>query len=264
MSYILEALKRADRERAQGHVPGLHSQQASYLEAPADDEPRVSPAQGWMLGGVALAGLGAATWLWLQDDPAPPPSAAPPLAARQPAAVRPANVPPVAVAAAPAVLPAAPPPALRLEPPRPLPKPKAPVVAAAQPDGAAAPMAKAPLAAAPGAAAPGAAAPVSNTARAAAPIAAAQPTAPSGATASPPNAAKAAVPGPMPEEVRRELPALGISGSVYSDRPADRMLIVNGQVLRERDELAPGFMLERIQAKSAIVLHKGQRYVINF
>ncbi len=257
MSYILEALKRADRERAQGHVPGLHSQQASYLEAPADDEPRVSPAQGWLLGSVALAGLGAATWLWLQDDPAPP------LAARQPAAARPANVPPVAVAAAPAVLPAAPPPALRLEPPRPLPKPKAPVVPV-QPEGAAPPMPKAPLAAAPGAAAPVTATTVPNAARAAAPIAAAQPTAPPGATASLPNAAKAAVPGPMPEDVRRELPALGISGSVYSDRPADRMLIVNGQVLRERDELAPGFMLERIQPKSAIVLHKGQRYVINF
>ena len=97
-----------------------------------------------------------------------------------------------------------------------------------------------------------------------APKAAAPTTTPPGAAASLPNAAKPAAPGLMPDEVRRELPALAISGSVYSDRPADRMLIVNGQVLRERDELAPGFMLERIQAKSAIVLHKGQRYVINF
>lgn len=260
MSYILEALKRADREREQGHVPGLHSQQASYLETPADDEPRVSPALGWVLGGATLAGLGAAGWLWLQDDPAPAPSAAPPMAARQPAAARPANmaaVPPVAVVA-PALPPAAPPPALRLEPPRPLPKPKAPIAAPTQPAVAAAPVPSAPLplptTTAPMARAPVATAPVGAVAAAASPV----------ATASLPNTAKAAAPGPMPEEVRRELPALSVSGSVYSDRPADRMLIVNGQVLRERDELAPGFTLERIHAKSAIVLHKGQRYVFNF
>lgn len=261
MSYILEALKRADREREQGHVPGLHSQQASYLEAPADDEPRVSPALGWVLGGATLAGLGAAGWLWLQDEPAPAPSAAPPLAARQPAAVRPGNVPtvppvpPVAVAAAPAALPAAPPPALRLEPPRPLPKPKVPVAAPAQPEVPPAP-APVPL--------PGSTAPIARAPAPAAAVGAVPAAAPRVPAASLPNAAKAAAPGPMPEEVRRELPALGISGSVYSDRPADRMLIVNGQVLRERDELAPGFMLERIQPKSAIVLHKGQRYVFNF
>ena len=40
MSYILDALRRADAERERGAVPSLHAQQSSSL--PSDDEPRLA------------------------------------------------------------------------------------------------------------------------------------------------------------------------------------------------------------------------------
>lgn len=63
MSYILEALKKAEAEREQGRVPGLRSQ----AWAPNTQEP---PARAWLAGrwwamGLLLMGLaGAGLWLW--------------------------------------------------------------------------------------------------------------------------------------------------------------------------------------------------------
>jgi general secretion pathway protein B len=42
--------------------------------------------------------------------------------------------------------------------------------------------------------------------------------------------------------------------------PAARMLIVDGQVLREGDEAAPGLKLEKIQPAGAIFNQRGQRF----
>jgi general secretion pathway protein B len=39
--------------------------------------------------------------------------------------------------------------------------------------------------------------------------------------------------------LRRELPRLAVSGSVYSDDPAGRFVIINGDVAREGAVLAP-------------------------
>ena len=68
----------------------------------------------------------------------------------------------------------------------------------------------------------------------------------------------------LPENVRREMPALAIGGSVYSAQAPARMVIVNGQVFREGDVLAPGLTLERIQPKSAIFAIRGQRFELRF
>jgi general secretion pathway protein B len=42
----------------------------------------------------------------------------------------------------------------------------------------------------------------------------------------------------LPEDIRRTVPKLVVSGSVYSSNPAQRILIVNGQVLNEGATLA--------------------------
>ncbi len=68
----------------------------------------------------------------------------------------------------------------------------------------------------------------------------------------------------LPENVRRELPALAIGGSVYSAQAPDRMVIVNGQIFREGAVLAPGLTLERISPKSAIFAIRGQRFELRF
>jgi general secretion pathway protein B len=68
----------------------------------------------------------------------------------------------------------------------------------------------------------------------------------------------------LPDEVRKDLPALEIGGAMYSKTPANRMLIVNGQVFHEGDTLAPGLSLEQINLKSAVLKLKGYRYGISF
>jgi general secretion pathway protein B len=63
----------------------------------------------------------------------------------------------------------------------------------------------------------------------------------------------------LPEATRRSLPALSWSGGVYADQPAQRLVVVNGQVVREGDELATGLRLEQIGPKSVVVRWRGQR-----
>jgi general secretion pathway protein B len=66
----------------------------------------------------------------------------------------------------------------------------------------------------------------------------------------------------LPEARRRELPPLAVSGAVQSPDPAARMLIVDGQVLREGDAAAPGLVLERITPRAAVFSLRGQRFEI--
>ncbi|WP_253940095.1 hypothetical protein [Diaphorobacter sp. JS3050] len=62
MSYILDALRRAQAERGRGSVPGLHTP-ASPVAVPTVQ--RAAPARGlpWMVL-AALAGVGAAAGAW--------------------------------------------------------------------------------------------------------------------------------------------------------------------------------------------------------
>ncbi|HZF79950.1 MAG TPA: general secretion pathway protein GspB [Rubrivivax sp.] len=83
------------------------------------------------------------------------------------------------------------------------------------------------------------------------PLARVAPPPPTGATAPPP-AAPAVVPiAQLNAEQRRDLPAMAIGGSIWSDHPANRFVIVNGQVVREGEAAAAGVTLERIAPKAA-------------
>lgn len=64
----------------------------------------------------------------------------------------------------------------------------------------------------------------------------------------------------LPADVRQQLPALSISGAIYSDQPASRMLIVNGQLMHEGDRITPDTTLEEIRPKSVVLRHKQWRY----
>ncbi|MBC7994113.1 MAG: general secretion pathway protein GspB, partial [Rhizobacter sp.] len=68
----------------------------------------------------------------------------------------------------------------------------------------------------------------------------------------------------LPDQIRRELPQLVIGGAMYSQTPANRMLILNGQVFHEGDKVAGELMLEQIRLKSAVLAYKGYRYNINY
>jgi general secretion pathway protein B len=64
----------------------------------------------------------------------------------------------------------------------------------------------------------------------------------------------------LPESMRREMPKLTISGSVYSDDPASRFVMINGEVAREGAKLGADLVLEQIGPRELVLRFKGQRY----
>jgi len=64
----------------------------------------------------------------------------------------------------------------------------------------------------------------------------------------------------LPADVRLALPKLVISGSTYSDTPAYRMVIINGQVFHEGEKIAADMVLQQIKPNAMVLDYKGQRY----
>ena len=189
MSYILEALKRANAERERGAAPGLQAQAVTVglpgLEAP-------TALRHWIAVGTVTLMLSGLVWWW-QGTPTKP---------DRPTAVTQAV--PVVAASPPLVA-------------TPLQKPATVVPR------------------------PSAVAPSPSSA---------------------PNRVLAL--SELPESLRAGLPALQVNGSVYSSQASERLLILNGQALREGDEAAPGLVLERIHAKSAVLRWRDARFSLSF
>ena len=68
----------------------------------------------------------------------------------------------------------------------------------------------------------------------------------------------------LPDDIRRQLPALAVGGSMYSPSAKDRIVIINGQVLHEGDRISPDIVVERIRLKAAVLAFKGYRYLLAF
>jgi general secretion pathway protein B len=259
MSYILDALKRADADRERGRLPGLHSQPLGAVANPSGGRDphaprleggrrpaRVAPVLA--LGLLFLVALAAGAWWWrtAAEIPSPPPEAEAP--ALEPKS---AQVSPPADPDAGDRLPAPLPPAVSDDPPAAA-APASPVLPIlAPPEPPPAPVATAPV--------PDRAVPPPP------------PTLPAAErTARPPSSAPAAPPAAprrfadLPPETRAQLPPVSVSGSTYSQNPAHRMLIANGQVVQEGGELAPGLTLESIGPNSAVLNHRGLRYSIGY
>ncbi len=62
----------------------------------------------------------------------------------------------------------------------------------------------------------------------------------------------------LPAALRQQLPALQVSGSMYSPDARLRSLILNGQLFREGDSVAPGVELLEIQPQHALLRFRGQ------
>jgi general secretion pathway protein B len=52
----------------------------------------------------------------------------------------------------------------------------------------------------------------------------------------------------LPEALRRQIPAMAITGAVNSDNPAQRLLLVNGQVLNQGSQVAPDLTVVEIRS----------------
>jgi general secretion pathway protein B len=61
-----------------------------------------------------------------------------------------------------------------------------------------------------------------------------------------------------------DAPRVVISGGVYSTSSAQRMLIVNGQVLNEGSEAAPGLTIDEIKPRTAVLKFRGARYTVAY
>ena len=221
MSYILDALRKADAERERGSVPGIHAQPIFAGAAQAGQQ-RI--AQPWLRVGVtAAAVLLVAALLWYLIGGGASRGAAEPALSAQ-VATLPATVPaPIAVAPARVAAPT--------EVARPAPEPARVVRKPA------APIASKQVVAKPAIEAP----------------------APTTASDSRVHALNE-----LPDDIRRQLPTLTVGGSMYSTIPANRILIINGQVLHEGAAIAPDLVLQQIKLKAAVLAYKGYRYGITF
>lgn len=279
MSYILEALKKAQAERQIGNTPTIHAPTLSSVPAGQGARSRRTPvivAMALMV--AAIAGL--ATMLVRQQS-----------AANQPVAPG----APAAAASAAAAAPTAPAEAVVPAAPRDV---SAPDLAGAVPATAsqgAAQQAPVAMAAAPARAADAspsqrsASAPASipRTADAraaqheATPAAAETPqlqakkhTGDTARVADVAQAVPIAPPPPapapveeqvqslreLPEPIQRAIPQVTLGGYMYSKNPADRLLLIDKVLRREGEEVAPGLILDKLQPKQAIFSFRGYRY----
>lgn len=253
MSYILDALRRAEAERSRGSVPHLHAPMPG-LDLGAAAQPAPSALRrhaGWLVAAAALLVAGVAWWRAGGAPMAP----AVPMAA--PAASGPSGSG-IGQATAPRPVPALAPnpagsvaaiPGVAVTPPA---SPRAADAAQATPP--------------PPPPASPARAPTRNADEAAAPRPAPRPAAPS--RGDPPAETRTAAAAPLPNRrdlppaLQQALPPLGFGGTVYASRPSERMVVVNGEVWREGDRIAPGVVVEEIRRKDAVLSIQGQRFVL--
>lgn len=241
MSYILEALKKAQAERQLGNAPTLH---AAGMQAPslAQWTPWWRRPLVWLAALLALV-IVALLVLLLRPAPSATPArltsdAPPALASASSAAmaVAPAPAPAAALASAPAAQPA--PPVAR-----------AASGNAASPVGLPAPL-PVPVADAP--------LPSRSASRASASaVPSATASAAAGARASEEPVLNLRE---LPEPIQRAIPAVTLGGYIYSPNPAERLLLVDKVLRHEGEEVAPGLLLEKLQAREAIFSFRGYRY----
>jgi len=243
MSYILEALKKAQAERQLGNAPTIHAPAPSYAAPRAGQGVQ---RRYLALGAGAVVVAAAVALLW------------PRFASEQPvrlaAVTPPAAVPATASATVPATVPATAPVATPAPPPVVIPAP-VPVV---QPAPAPAPVAEArpvrvkpaPAPVVPAASSSPQPSPQQREAAPAAPAVAAQPVGDD----------QLRTLQQLPDTLQREIPKVAFGGYIYSPTPGESLLLVDKMLRREGEEVAPGLVLERLTPKAAVMNYRGTRY----
>lgn len=232
MSYILDALRKAERERHLGQPPSL-----AIPSAP--DRPERHRRWFWLGAGLVL-GLNAVLLAAFLIRPQPAtPSGAVLATAPSPTTVAPAESPPVAPPAIPTV-------------PQPV------RAMASKPDSPAAATATAP------AKAPASKPVVSEPPRPTTPGNRERDEAPPPRPATDRIAPAESEPAPaletLPAGTRRGIPALSLDIHVYSHDSDKRFAVINGRRYREGERTSEGPTLEAVTADGAILRQGGQRF----
>jgi general secretion pathway protein B len=234
MSYILDALKRAESERSRGAVPNIHAQ--PVLAGGSDGDEAAAGWLTWAVVAVAVMVLAAAGWWWAHP-----------------------SVTPVALTSEPPAPPFSSPqgPSQSTALPMPL-KPAVPAMVTPAPSRAFKPMPT------------DAATKSPTTASVARPVAAtlkqaSKATTPASTPASALTAeARVYAVKDLPNDIRSILPVVTVGGASYSESPASRMLIINGQIYHEGDKLTPDLTLQQIKLRTAVLSFRGYRYAISY
>lgn len=225
MSYILDALRKSDQQRRLGGVPTL-----AYAQVVPAAPERSAILQNGLRGLILIVSIGMLI-VWLRP-PLPEPAAIATIAA--------VAAPPLASPPRPAVPPPAASAKLQPEPTRPeVPAAVALIPALAVP----APRRKPPATAR------------SETRN----------MPPAAVVASPDGAGDALPRKPMassdlPSSIRKTLPVMSVAVHAYSATPRDRLVSINGRMLREGDTLAPDLKLEQITSDGMIFTYRGYRF----
>jgi general secretion pathway protein B len=64
----------------------------------------------------------------------------------------------------------------------------------------------------------------------------------------------------LPDSIRQELGTMNVTVHMYSAKTADRFVSINDRALHEGDELSPGVKLEKITFDGMILSYKGYRF----
>ncbi|HXA46552.1 MAG TPA: general secretion pathway protein GspB [Burkholderiaceae bacterium] len=245
MSYILDALKKAESERKLGSIPNVYAPAPNVMAMP--DEGSRRTRLPWILTAAAiLLLLACLAWLqpWSQparvaSTPAPTSAVAPdPMPAPAPIATAPAI--------APTPVPASPPPVPQTKP---MPivtevaKKAKPVVAPA-------------VASAPVAASPVQPAPIAVEAK--------PPSKETVAAEIVPDEDSVGTIRNLPRAIQAEVPTFTVNGYIYARNPVDRSVLINQKLLHEGDQITPELVLEKMLPKGAILNYKGYRYRVAF
>lgn len=247
MSYILEALKKAQAERQLGSSPTLHAPTLQSAEQAASGGRLKAPMVLALLGMAAVIGVLLTLVLRSADPVAPVPvvvAPAPQAQLPQQPVAAPAPAPQPVLASQPTPLPA---------PVADLPPSVAKLAKASAPEAQA--QASAPAQAGAGTAPTPASAQAPGTAMTAA-------TAPAKSTAAPEEPVMNLR--DLPEPIQRSVPQVTVGGYIYSKNPADRLLLVDKVLRHEGEEVAPGLTLEKLQPKEAVFNYKGYRYRVPY
>jgi general secretion pathway protein B len=238
MSYILEALKKAQAERQLGNAPTIHAAQPVPVVQPGAAASRKPLLVGLVAGALVVAA--GALLLW-RAAPAPVVVPAP-----SPVTAVGVTPPAQANAAASATLEVSAPPPAPVHAARPAQVHVAPALPA----------------------------PASTSVTAAPPVAQPKMSAPAAVAAAPARAPAPAVSvnaddglpflQQLPEAAQRDVPRVAFGGYMYSANPADRLLIVDKALRHEGEEVAPGLVLEKLLPRAAVMNYRGVRYRVAY
>jgi general secretion pathway protein B len=256
MSYILDALKKAESERILGSVPNVHAQPVPLTAIDRGSSWWRRPL-AWTVPALALA-AGVLTWTepWetapavAAITPSPTQTALPAAPSTSSAILSPVRPAPperpaagVSVAAQAPLIPAAPPP---IEAPAPRKAvPAGPGTPRTVPKRANKPVEK-------------------DSAR----LAASPEPQPAGKIGLASAAARSDDNGvslrELPSNIQREIPPLTIGGYIYAGNPAERSVLINNRLLREGDQIAAGLTLEKMMPREAVLNYRGYRYRVPY